>query len=803
MKRFSPWLWLAASIVWLALLARPLGPLPALGPLLDLRAGIWQHDDFSWSDKKLPGLAQTVAIAVDTNGIPHIFAESERDLYIAQGYIMASQRLFQMDLSTRAVTGRLSELVGKKGLDIDRYFVTIGMRQSLLKVVNDNMSHEPTAKAVDAFTLGVNAYIQDLKDLPAEYKILGSAPKPFDPSRTFAMARALTYNLNGGSDDLDMSHIAQQISVEKILDLFPEFMPPEYSDYVLPGAWAKSKRAPETADLFKFQTHIKNFTHVIKPAKGNGSNNWVVGAKKSKTGHTILENDTHLGQTLPGIWFENQLSCPEFNVYGVSLPDVPGIVGGFNGATAWGPTNGTTDATDYYEVEFVDESSNKYLSNGIVKDPQVFSETISVTNGRDEVVDVVWTEFGPVIHREGKYGIVMNWTSYQPKLELFAIRSLYEAKDVKSCLKSFDNWNVPIQNFVCADADHIGIRHAGFVPKRNVGEGRFVEKAGSSQYALHVPIEDKYLLERIDPKESYFESANQRIVDETYPNYMGWRYEEPFRAMRIRRLLESQEKFSGEDMMRIQNDDYDMQAEFTLPYLLKAIDRGKLDEEQRKWIEALDKWDRTAKSNRVEPAIYKAWFLAVKREIFADEYSLPEHKRFFPQDIRVAWLLKRVSQNSADSDAQWVDDKRTSETENLSQVVTRAFNLAWAELQGKFGKSPDQWTWKRFINTRVDHVAKIPGFGSNQLAMDGAAESVRGNRGWHGAVYKFVIELGPEERAWMQTPGGPSGDPFSPNFEQNVEDWAAGKMRPVKRYKDLAAARADGLKVYEFTPETE
>jgi penicillin amidase len=281
---------------------------------------------------------------------------------------------------------------------------------------------------------------------------------------------------------------------------------------------------------------------------------------------------------------------------------------------------------------------------------------------------------------------------------------------------------------------------------------------------------------------------------------MGWDYEEPFRGMRIRQLLEAQDKFSGEDLIRIQNDDLDPQAEFALPFMLKALKSDGLSDEQKHWIAALENWDKHAKWDQVEPSLYKRWFLKLKHELFDDEYEVPERKGFMPKDIRAIWLLKRVSENPADSDADWVDDKKTPGKENLAEIVTRAFTKAWQELSFELGKDPSRWIWKRAVNTRLPHLARIPGFGSEQLEMSGADTSVRGNRGWHGAVYRTVVELGPHPRAWMQTPGGTSGDPFSLDFEHNTKDWAAGKMREVKYYKDASEARADGAKMIAFTP---
>lgn len=800
MKRLA-WIWPVLAVAWIVFLAKGAGPLPPLGPLLDFHSGVWRHSDFQWHDQNIPGLKQPVQVAIDKAGVPHIFAENEDDLYVAQGYIMASQRLFQMDLSSRSTAGRLSELVGPRLLPMDRFFVRFGMRQLAMKRLNEFMSDPRTALMLESFTAGVNAYIRQMTELPVEYKLIGKRPELFDPSRVVHMALALTFSLNGRASGYVMSHLQQEIGTEKVLDLFPEFLPDEYSDYVLPGHWAPKPRRPETKDLFAFQTHIKNFPEIPQPAPGNGSNNWVIGPKKSMTGHSILANDTHLGLSLPNVWYENQLSCPDFNVYGVSLVDVPGIVNGFNSKTAWGPTNGTTAALDYYEVEFTGDDSLEYKEGDKTETAIAVRETIDVKGATGEDVDVIVTKWGPVIYREGKYGLVANWTGFRTGNDLLALRRLYDSTDVKTCLSSFDDWSTPIQNFVCADPDHIGITHAGFIPKRAPGEGRFIDAAGASPTSLNVPIEEKFRPKRIDPPEGYLHSANQRVVDDTYPYYLGWDYEEPFRGARIRRLIEAQDKLSVEDVIRIQNDAYDPQAAVVLPVMLKELKADSLAVPERDFATKLKGWNLRDLAGEAEPAFFKIWFQQLKAEIFSDEYSLPERPHFFPHDMRIAWMLKRVSENPRDSDAQWIDDKKTHQVETLSDIVTRAYQKAWDTMVSEQGKDPSSWTWKNFIKTRIPHIAKIPGFGSPLLEMDGSGESVRGNQGWHGAVYKFVIELGEHPNAWISVPGGNNGDPFSPDFERGVVDWSQGVMRKAEFYSNLQEARKHAVKVVEFQPQ--
>ena len=789
-----------AAVLWIAALSFKVGPFPRLGPLFEVRSGIWNHRTFHWENLKINGLRAPVKIAVDRAGVPHLFAENESDLYFAQGYVMAAHRLFQMDISSRATAGRLSELVGAKGLEMDRFFTRFGMRQSILKTTNDYMADPKTAGMIAAFVNGINAYIDGMPEVPIEYKLVEQSPEKFDASRVIAMARALTFNLNGGSDDATFSHLRQQMGLDAVLDLFPEFLPAEYSDYVLPGRWGKDRKL-ESASDFPFQTGIKNFPDIPRPAPGNGSNNWVVGPKKSKSGHSLLANDTHLGYSLPNIWFEMQLSVPEFNVYGTSLVNVPGIINGMNSKVAWGPTNGTSDALDFYEVEFRDEGSTDYLSGGNFKEAQVFNETLYSSDGTSELLPVVWTEWGPVLHREGRLGLVANWVGFQTKNELLSLRRLFESRTAQECLDAFTDWNVPIQNFACADSNHIGIWHAGFVPKRKVGEGRFIERAGESPWSLRESIDPKMRLRRMDPQEGFLHSANQRIADSTYGNFMSVRYEPAFRGKRIRQLLSEEDKISVDDMIKIQNDDFDLQLKIAVPILLKEIDIKNLSAEQRQWLEKLAVWDFRDRSESAEPVLAKSWFNHVKSAIFSDEYDLPERKRFRPEDMRILWMLKRVSENPRDSDARWIDDKTTPEQETLQSLVTAAFQSSWMSLRESYGDDPNQWTWKWFNLAKIPHVARLPGFGTEVLDMNGSGESVRGNKGWHGPVYKFVVEMSDPPKAFIQIPGGNSGDPFSKDFTRGVQEWARGEMRPVEFYRDWADAEGRAETKVVYSPE--
>lgn len=783
--------WPVLAAIWIYFLAFGLGSLPPLGRLLDIHNGLFSHRPLAHVlSQKIEGLKAPVQVAWDKMGVPHIFAESEEDLYRAQGFIMASQRLFQMDLSTRQMAGRLSEWVGAKALESDQFFVHFGMRQSMKATLEEFNRDPATRMMLESFVAGVNSYISSLKHLPPEYILLGIKPEPFSLERVIYMDKALSFGLSARSFALQLTSLRKVLGTEKILDLFPEFMPDEYEDYIFENKHG-TRRRPETSADFKFQGHLSEFPHYPLPNPGKGSNNWAVGPQRSSTGHSILANDTHLSYSLPNVWYESQLSTPDFNVYGVSLVSVPGIVNGFTAKVAWGPTNGTTNVLDWFEVEFENETSTKYKYKDKDKDEWLQGEThvesIVVRNSSTRNGSVLWTRLGPVLERQGRYGLVADWMGHHTGLELKALRGLYQARDFKECLSSFQrDWAVPIQNFICADPEHVALLHAGAIPDRQIGEGRFVRDGTHGTDPMIKTLNRKLNPQVVDPKRSLL-SANAKVEGPWFPHYLGWDYEEPFRAKMIRRRLSEKSKFSAEDMIKIQNDAHDLQSEMSLPLLLKNLDLQALSREQKDAVVELSKWHFDAQAKLVAPTLAKAWFRELKQELFPNLNAV--------KDMRLIWLLNRLTNNPKDSDSQWLKGQA------LQNVVTKAFQASWSQLADRLGKPLSGWTWERYNDAELPNVARLPGWGSGLLEMDGSGESIRGNRGRHGPVYKAVIALGNRPRAWMQVPGGNVGDPLSPHYERNVQEWSAGQMREVEFYKTLSEAQARGAQIERLDPK--
>ncbi len=793
--RRTAYLTIFVTLIWILFLAFGAGPVPALGPLFEVRGGIWQHESSPLTSRDLPGLRKPVLVTIDASGVPHLFAESAGDLFRAQGFVTASQRLFQLDVNTRQTAGNLSAIFGPKALYYDEFFTRFGLRKSAVDAWT-KYSQDPSVKEmVESYVGGINSWIDQMPELAPEYKIFGVRPEKFDPVKVVNMGRALTWSLSGRSFDLQLTGYLRRLGAGKTLDLFPEYLPDKYEDYVFPDRLGRPHEK-ENAAQFAFVSGLTDIPKFPLANPGRGSNNWVVGPAKSTTGRSILANDTHLSITLPSTWYENQLSCPEFNVYGVSLAAIPGVVAGFNKDVAWGPTNGTTDVLDFFEVEFENESSTRYKSGDGWEQALVRKEQIAVKGSGTVTLDIVETKLGPVLHREGKLGLVADWTGYRPGNELRAILKHASVKTARECMAEFSDWLSPIQNFLCADKDNIGFVHAGFVPKRASGAGRFITDGRADAARLTTPVDQ--VPQSFNPKAGYLLSANQKIVPADYPDYLGWDYEPPFRAMTIRRALNGKPKLSPEDMIALQNENLDLQAEMLLPALLRHLD------DDGPWVKRLRDWDYKIRAAQAEGAVFKTWWQFVKEDLFADELQREvgdESKTLLPKDARVAWLFDRLHANPQDTDVHWVDNVHTPDhKETLNEIVTGAFAKALRRMNETQGQDESRWSWKMFNQTRFMHAGRLPGFGSPVLDMDGSSETVRGQSGGHGAVYKAVIATGDWPEAWMQVPGGNEGDPFAKDFGRFVNDWAAGKMRKVEFYRNREEALQKAVRVIHLQP---
>ena len=439
-----------------------IGALPPLGKFLNPSTGIWQNetDESITGEVEIPGLQDQVRVHYDAQMIPHVFAQNEHDLYKAQGYLTAKHRLWQMEFQTYAAAGRLSEIFGEGALNYDRTERRRGMGYGADQSVAHMEKHDKEVLAfVQDYADGVNAYINQLhpEDYPVEYKLLDYAPEEWTSKKTALLLMYMTKMLAGRDDDLEYTNVLRLVGEENFNLLFPDFF--EVTDPVIPKEtdWSfidvPQTEAPENYALLDTIAET-----IKKPHPDNGSNNWAVSGAKSDSGLPILANDPHLGLNLPSIWFVMQLSTPNHNAFGATIPGALAVISGFNQHIAWGETNATRDVIDWYKVEF-NEDRTQYKYDEGWKDVSMRIEDIHIKGQKAYKDTVLYTHHGPVVFDKNfksdneRAGYAMRWIGHEGGNQQKTFLQLNKAKNYEDYADALQHWVTPSQNFVFASTE--------------------------------------------------------------------------------------------------------------------------------------------------------------------------------------------------------------------------------------------------------------------------------------------------------------------------------------------------------------
>lgn len=761
--------------------------LPPLGNLFSTFHGLWQRAPSPFEPGETRSLVFNalkgrVEIFVDDDQIKHIFAENDEDLYFAQGFVTASDRLWQMDFLTRLAAGRLSEIAGAKTVVLDEFFVKVGIPEAAKSSAEQMLDDELSARALKSYSAGVNAYIQSLDPdrLPFEYRLLGHRPEEWTPYKTALLGKFMAFYLSGLSRDLPLTRSRWLLHRIEFDDLFPLISPTTETIVPPKTPWSfDGPRLNPPAREFKPDLQALPSQEVIQPLPGLGSNNWAVSAKKSTTGYPILSNDVHLGLQLPSLWYQIQLSSPSHNTMGVSLVGVPGVMLGFNQHVAWGTTNGYNDILDWYQVRFRDEKKSEYLYQGEWR-PVISRETEIKVRGQEPRKLVLRnTHFGPVVYETNEAssqvsiprGLAMRWGALEGSNELRTFLLLNRAKTVRDCRRALETFNTPDQNILCADSSgSIGIWHMGKYPIKWPGQGRMVLDGTSAEDEWKGWIPRDHVPQSLNPRRGYLLSANQLPADATYPYYLGSAFMSAYRAIRIGELLRQKDRHSPEDMMEMQGDSLSIPARETVPHLVQAIKEiGESNELTKAALDALSKWDFVYTESSVAATVYDTWFKHFIERLWSPRF--PDRKNYlYPS------LERTISLITNEPHSKWFDDPRTEKKEQFKDIAQESFVTALKELKEKHGSDIAKWQWARHNPTRIAHLTKMPGL-SRKLAARGMGQAVFANTGTQGPAWKMVVALGPQPRAWGVLPGGQSGDPTSPYYDSDLENWTQNRFR--------------------------
>lgn len=769
-------------------------PIPPLGKFLDPFHGFWQNAETKNHQSEelgLSGLTDEVTVMYDSVLIPHLYARNDEDLYLAQGYITAKDRLWQMEFQTHAGAGRISEIIGPSALDFDRTQRRMGMVYAAEKSLHI-MEVNPVAKSmVESYTKGINDYILSLRyeDLPIEYKLLDYEPEPWTNLKVALLLKNMAKTLNVGEKDLEMTN-ALKLFGKEMLDVL-------YPDYESVGDPIVDKTDNWKFDPIKINTDIPlalpdeliNIKPIEKPSKDVGSNNWAVSGAKTISGSPILCNDPHLNLSLPSIWYIIHLNAPGINTMGASLPGSPAVISGFNDSIAWGVTNAQRDLVDFYKIQFKDNSKKEYLSDGKWLTSKKVVEKHTVKGNDDFYDTVIYTHHGPVMYDETFHGedeknhFAFRWISHDPSEEVMTFYKLNRGKNYSDYSEALDHYGSPAQNFVFASSSgDIAMRVQGKYPIRRKEEGKYILDGTktSTEWQAFIP-NDQNVMDK-NPSRGFVSSANQYPSDPTYPYYINGSSFEAYRNRRINKVLSGLNQITPTDLMNLQFDVYNLKAEESLPTWLGYLDTTKLSTTENDALQILKSWDLYNTIDSPGASYYEAWWDALYPMVW-DEMKESKVSLEFPTTYTT---LKLIKEKPA---LNFFDIQGTPEKETAKEVVQKAFADGVASIEKwkiNKGKSP---RWADYKDTFIGHLMRLEAF-SYHVEHGGNHDIVNASSRTHGPSWRMVVSLEKSgTQAWGVYPGGQSGNPGSPFYNNMLDHWSKGKY-----YKFHFTSSSDQLK---------
>jgi penicillin amidase len=708
----------------------------------------------------ISGLHDKVEIFWDKWGIPHIFANSIEDVSFSIGYIHGGHRLWQMELFRRVTTGELSELIGEASLNSDKYYKIIGFHriarnceQRLLKNKNSEIYH-----LLEAYKKGVNASIEKArKNPPLEFSLLNLKIQDWRLEDSLKMALFIDWANASWNYPLELlrERLIIKLGVEEANKILPLYS----------GV---------------------NFKNNI------GSNGWAVSPKKSETGSVLFANDPHLSLTLPSIWFLAHLNCPDLNVIGVSLPGLPMIVLGHNEKIAWGCTNVHADTVDLFKLELNPENTNQYMYNGHWEDFSILDEPITIKDKAEPFsYKIYMTKMGPIIEffeidgnlyevkLPKKYAL--RWSSLEGNIEntIETFANLNKASDWNDFRESLKKLDINPQNFIYGDVyGNIGLHHGGRIPVRRYGDGATATPGYDEKYdwERYSAFEEMFFI--LNPANGFVYNAN--FNEEKVPKgiLLAQDRSEPYRQIRLKKLLGAKKQISFQDLINFQLDFYTEEAPELLPIMLKHLKSNISSKVFSKLISLLENWDYYLTKETIAGTIFKVWIVETIKSILipliGEEILNPY---LGPCPFELTRLFKLYENRNKD----------------LEEIFLNSFQLTVKFLSEKISPDYTKWKWGNLHKLTLVHPfshanpeeAKILNMGPYKFGGDTNTL----NNGYYNPLNNYDVITGPSFRQihdlndWDKSiciiPGGQSGMPFHKHYNDLIKLYNKGKYIPL------------------------
>lgn len=719
---------------------------------------------------ELPMLEHEVTVITDHDGVPHIKAQNDHDLYMAQGYVQAQSRMFQMELSRRQASGTLSEVVGEAAIDKDKYFRTLGLRRAAEK--SYDLYTDESKEVLQGFADGINAYITEAKaegSLPIEFTLMGSEPEEWTPIDSLTIGKYMSFDLGGHWERQAFNYyLLNQFDEQKAYELFPSY--PENKPKII---------GEDEIDV------ASSFEHAVIPPAFNGSNNWVVSGDKTKSGEPLLADDPHLGLATPSIWYQMHLENDNVNVSGVIFAGVPGIILGHNEQVAWGVTNTGPDVQQLYVEKRNPDNPQAFLFEGEWEDATVIDEPIKVKDQETVDYQVIETRHGPVVSEfaedSGKDTVLsLRWTALDPTTELEAILEINKAKNWEEFETGLEKFLSPAQNFVFASKDGtIAYKANGNIPIYENGDDALLPLPGwekKHEWTGYIPF-DK-LPRVVNPDKGFIATANNKIAGDDYPYHISNNWAQPYRYERIAEVLEGNDELTVTDMKELQMDTVDLQAREFVPLFVNKLAEADLKDMEKEAIELLGKWDFDDKVDAPQPLIFQHWMDEIENLLYKDEIPKNVMSLFGGKAQTTDQLLRKGD------DSIWI-----KENGGLEKVLHVSLQKALKRLEDDYGNDLTAWEWGDYHKVQFHHPLSdinpvlafffnrenpIPVGGSSVTPMAASYKSASGEVD-HGASWRFVADISNLDKGYHIVGPGQDGHFKSKWYHDQMDDWVDGE----------------------------
>lgn len=750
-------------------------------------------------DLTISGLSGKVEVIRDKWGVPHIKAENNHDLYFAQGFVQAQDRMWQMEQNRRAATGRLSEIIGNLALDTDRTALTFGFARS--GKADIDLISEEMLEILKAYTEGVNAYLSHPKTkLPLEFTLLRFKPEPWTMEDSLAFSRLMMWQLSHAwHGEIIRSQIIDKVGEEKAKEL--EIVYPEKNPATLPNGIE-----------FNILSADGSLMGIKGPfiSKGKGSNSWAISGEKSVTGFPLLCNDMHLQLSLPSIWYENHLTSDLINVSGVTLPGVPLVQVGHNDYIAWGMTLAFTDAEDTYLEKINPENPNQYEFNGKWYEMEIISEEIPIKGGFSHLENIKLTRNGPII------STVLPGQNQALSIKSMALRPTQSFEGWLQLNKAI-NWDDFVVGIDMIDATQLNITYAdingnigyyvcGKVPIRKKGLGNVPSPGWTDEYDWDgfVPFEE--MPHVFNPERGFIITCNHKIIPDDFPYFLGNVWMNGYRARRFEEIINKKSKIGIEDCKEIQMDFVCIPGQEFKEFF---VNYSHPNPEFQSAIDYLLSWKGNLSTDTIGGTIYEVLRYYMIRNILkptlGDELTdsfmgkgfhpiLYNAFEFYGHDTTT---LLRILKNE---ESWWL-----SQAGGFDVIVEESLAQSISWLKKKCGKNPEQWKWGKLHTITFAHAMAIQKpldkvFNRGPLPIGGDTDTLCQTaiapddpfevKAW-APSHRQIIDLGNLSNSLIDHPPGQSGQLASKHYDDLMEPWLNGKHHPmvwskeqIKKYKE-------------------